>query len=172
MRAPASRLLFAALAAVSLLPAPASAQSRPFYDCNLYGPTHSCDPYLLYPPGQDLRLTVRTREVEGMRRKDGAIDTLRDLFADLRACWRPPALEAARPGMELSVRFAFRRDGSIVGKPRFTYVSRAATNAQRDTYRQAVIDSLTACTPMPFGRGMGGAVAGRPIAIRFVDDRG
>jgi hypothetical protein len=30
---------------------------------------------------------------------------------------------------------------------------------------------LKRCTPLHFSAGMGGAVAGRPIAIRFVDDR-
>ena len=37
--------------------------------------------------------------------------------------------------------------------------------------RDAVNAALARCTPLQFGNGMGGAVAGRPIAIRFVDDR-
>jgi hypothetical protein len=31
--------------------------------------------------------------------------------------------------------------------------------------------ALARCTPLHFGNGMGGAVAGRPIASRFVDNR-
>jgi len=31
--------------------------------------------------------------------------------------------------------------------------------------------ALKRCTPLNFSPGMAGAVAGRPIAIRFVDDR-
>jgi hypothetical protein len=31
--------------------------------------------------------------------------------------------------------------------------------------------TLARCTPLHFSQGMGGAVAGRPIAIRFVDNR-
>jgi hypothetical protein len=41
----------------------------------------------------------------------------------------------------------------------------------RDTYRDAVDAALERCTPLHFSTGMGGAVAGRPIAIRFVDER-
>jgi hypothetical protein len=41
----------------------------------------------------------------------------------------------------------------------------------RDVYREAIDAALKRCTPLHFTDGMGGAVAGRPIAIRFVDDR-
>jgi hypothetical protein len=41
----------------------------------------------------------------------------------------------------------------------------------RDVYRDAVDAPLKRCTPLHFSTGMAGAVAGRPIAIRFVDDR-
>ena len=41
----------------------------------------------------------------------------------------------------------------------------------RDTYRDAVNAALTRCTPLHFSDGMTEAVVGRPIAIRFVDDR-
>jgi hypothetical protein len=35
----------------------------------------------------------------------------------------------------------------------------------------AITAALERCTPLPFTDGLGGAVAGRPIAIRFVDNR-
>jgi hypothetical protein len=41
----------------------------------------------------------------------------------------------------------------------------------RDTYRDAVGAALKRCTPLHFSKGMAGAVAGRPIAVRFVDER-
>jgi hypothetical protein len=31
--------------------------------------------------------------------------------------------------------------------------------------------ALERCAPMPLSKGMAGAIAGRPIAIRFIDDR-
>src|SRR5215218_3930113 len=101
---------------------PAAAQNRPAYpgiNCNLYGPRHACPPYLLYPYGQDLRITVRAHELEDRRASSAEnLDTLQALFAALRACWHPPTLDEARRGMELTVRFSLRRDGSILGSPR------------------------------------------------------
>ena len=41
----------------------------------------------------------------------------------------------------------------------------------RDTYFRAIKASLDACMPLKFSGGLGGALAGRPIAIRYVDNR-
>ena len=41
----------------------------------------------------------------------------------------------------------------------------------RDVYRNTVNAALKHCTPLHFSKGIVGAVAGRPIAIRFVDNR-
>jgi hypothetical protein len=73
--------------------------------------------------------------------------------------------------MEYTIRFAFKRDGEIIAPPRVTYSSHDAPVEVRSVYRDAVNAALTRCTPLRFRNGMGGAVAGRPIAIRFVDDR-
>jgi hypothetical protein len=41
----------------------------------------------------------------------------------------------------------------------------------RATYLKAINASLDACVPLKFTGGLGGALAGRPIAIRYVDNR-
>ena len=38
-------------------------------------------------------------------------------------------------------------------------------------YLKAINASLQACQPLKFTGGLGGALAGRPIAIRYVDNR-
>jgi len=73
--------------------------------------------------------------------------------------------------MEYTIRFAFKRDGEIVAPPRVTYASHDAPEEVRGVYRDAVNAALARCTPLHFSDGMGEAVAGRPIAIRFVDHR-
>jgi hypothetical protein len=93
------------------------------------------------------------------------------MYAALRACWVPPPKDSARHGMEYTIRFAFKRDGEIVAPPRVTFASHDAPEEVRDVYRDAVNAALTRCTPLHFSDGMGEAVAGRPIAIRFVDHR-
>jgi len=74
--------------------------------------------------------------------------------------------------MQMSVRLAFKRSGEMISAPRVTYASREAPPAARDAYHDAILAALERCTPLPFTPGLGGAVAGRPVAIRFVDDRG
>lgn len=99
------------------------------------------------------------------------LDSIRAMYAALRACWVPPPKDSARHGMEYTIRFAFKRDGEIIAPPRVTYASHDAPVEVRDVYRDAVNAALARCTPLHFSHGMAGAVAGRPIAIRFVDNR-
>jgi hypothetical protein len=162
-----------AVAAGLLAAAPSVGAQTPGVTCNLYGPRHTCEPYLLYPLGQDLRLTVQSAGAEERQLKDKSdrLDTLGQLFAALRACWTPPPGEDARPGMEVSIRLSFDRGGNILGEPRFTYTTHGVTQEQRNTYRRAVVDSLNRCTPLPLSAGLGGAIAGRPLSIRFIDNR-
>jgi hypothetical protein len=145
-----------------------------------------CFPHYLPPIGQDLRLTIVSTDDDSAstardRHKNGddadktapekPLDSITEMYAALRACWIPPPMEEARHGMEYTIRFAFRRDGEIIAPPRRTYSSREAADEVRNTYRDAVDAALERCTPLHFSKGMAGAVAGRPIAIRFVDER-
>jgi hypothetical protein len=147
-----------------------------------------CFPQFLPPVGQDLRLTIVSSDDDDSANTPTAgannsandtdetmheksLDSIREMYAALRACWMPPPKDEARHGMEYTIRFAFRRDGEITAPPRMTYSSREAPDEVRDTYRDAVDAALNRCTPLHFSKGMAGAVAGRPIAIRFVDER-
>ena len=137
--------------------------------CSVFGPW-PCVP--VYPSiGQDRRLTIHTRSSDAGRAPEGPVSSIRDLFAALRTCWEPPPLSEALPGMQMSVRFSFKRTGELVGPPRVTYTSSEADPDTRRSYGRAVDAALERCTPMPFSKEMGAAIAGRPIAIRFIDDR-
>jgi hypothetical protein len=95
------------------------------------------------------------------------VDTIRDVFARLRTCWRPPPASSANPDIDITVIVSFNRAGDILGHPRITYESAQATDNDRLIYRIAVMEALQRCTPMPFTEGMAGAVAGRPFTIQF-----
>src|SRR5258708_24287144 len=41
----------------------------------------------------------------------------------LSRCLRMPDYDVARPGMQITVRLAFTRDGAILGQPRFTFTT-------------------------------------------------
>ena len=94
------------------------------------------------------------------------LDTIRDVFAKLHSCWKPPPLSRANP-IDITVVVSFNREGAILGHPRITYESGHASDDDRLAYRIAVMETLQRCTPLPFTEGLGGAVAGRPFAVPF-----
>jgi hypothetical protein len=94
------------------------------------------------------------------------VDNLKELFTRLGRCWQAPSLSRANP-IDITVLVSFKRSGDILGSPRITFESEQATDNDRLIYRVAVMEALQRCTPIPFTAGMAGAIAGRPIAIRF-----
>lgn len=132
-----------------------------------------CQPQYPFPLGENLQLTVNSKPDQQGKRvdPDHKINTIRAMFAALRTCWQPPPPDKAHIGMQMSVRFAFNRSGGIIAEPRVTYATRGIDDDTRKVYRDAIKEALDRCTPLPFSAGMGGAIAGRPIAIRFVDNR-
>jgi hypothetical protein len=94
------------------------------------------------------------------------VNTIQDLLARMRTCWKPPPQSQANP-IDITVVVSFNRAGGILGHPRITYESKPATDSDRLIYRIAVMETLQRCTPMPFTESMAGAAAGRPFAIQF-----
>jgi hypothetical protein len=134
-----------------------------------------CIPEIDYPYGQNLQLTIESAPPPGdaakYQKPGHDLDNIGDLFAALRSCWSPPEASAAREGMQMSVRFSFKRSGEIIGSPRLTFATAGAPAEVRTTYLKAINASLAACAPLKFTGNLGGAIAGRPIAIRYVDNR-
>jgi hypothetical protein len=93
------------------------------------------------------------------------IDTLRDLQRGFDACIKAPADGA---GSELTIVFALKRDGSLLGKPRITYSHLVGpTDAQR-RFVEAAIAAVAKCFPVSITYELGSAIAGRHLAIRIV----
>lgn len=144
------------------------------YFCSVFhhGP---CIPEIDYPYGENLQLTIQSvppkEDAAKYARPDHDLDTIGDLFAALRSCWSPPAADDAREGMQMSVRFSFKKSGDMIGAPRLTYATAGVSADTRATYLKAINASLDACLPLKFSSGLGGALAGRPLMIRYVDNR-
>jgi hypothetical protein len=134
-----------------------------------------CIPEIDYPYGENLQLTIESvpsrDDAAKYQKPDHDLDTIGDLFAALRSCWSPPPADSAREGMQMSVRFSFKRSGEIIAAPRLTFATAGVPADTRATYLKAINASLDACLPLKFTGGLGGALAGRPIAIRYVDNR-
>jgi hypothetical protein len=89
-----------------------------------------CFPQHLPPIGQDLRLTIAAAEEKPKdkpvtdRSESEFVDNIQEMFRALRACWIPPPPGKSQPGMEYTVRFAFKSNGEPMGPPRVTYATR------------------------------------------------
>lgn len=93
------------------------------------------------------------------------LDSIRDVFAKLHSCWQPPRSRAFP--IDITVVVSFNREGAISGRPRITHESEHASDNDRLIYRVSVMEALQRCTPLPFTEALGGAIAGRPLAIPF-----
>lgn len=161
MRPVLRSLLLGALLAGASLPARAY-DGGPFYGGYAYGPGGS---YPLSLP-QTLRATVA---VPLKDRPSAPADTLSALYPALAACWRLPPLSGGirGPDVEVTARLSLRRDGSLIGPPRITYTTGVAPG-DRKTLTRATLAALRQCTPARITPGLGRAIAGRPVALRFV----
>jgi hypothetical protein len=193
MRAPLHALLAATVCAAAAFAAPAPAHAlycgvfgrhpcvyHPFHQvCSVFS-RRPCVPQLQYPFGEQLQLTIESRDrepdadddrVAADREGPEELGTLGAVFAALRSCWIPPAKADSRPGAQFAVRVSFKRNGEIFGKPRITYVTPGLPGEVRQAYWDAIEAAIERCTPLAFTDRLGGALAGRPFAVRFVDRR-
>jgi hypothetical protein len=122
---------------------------------------------------QTLALTINSRDASPGQAPspDATIDSINELFAALRSCWEPPAREQAQEGVQMSVRFSFRRTGDIMAPPFVTYTTPGTKDDTKQVYRRAINAALERCAPLRFSRSFSAAIAGRPVSIRYVDDR-
>lgn len=97
-----------------------------------------------------------------------AADTLTALYPRLAACWETPPGLARVEGAQITARLSLRRDGSVIGVPRITFASEPPDSRTRAVLVQAALDAIRRCTPVRVTPALGGAIAGRPIALRFV----
>ena len=144
-------------------------------ECSVFD-NRPCTPEPLYPFSEQLQVTIESHDgepgwQESDRESPERLGTIRAVFAALRSCWVPPNKEHSRPGTQFSVRLSFKRNGDLFGKPRVTYVTPGLSDGVRQAYWNAIEAAVERCTPLAFTRGLGGALAGRPFAIRFVDRR-
>lgn len=96
------------------------------------------------------------------------INTLREVFQTLQACWHPPG-GSGYSGQEITLRLSFKRNGEVLGQPRITYYKAGTQEEQRGPFTRSVREAFEHCTPFPFTESFGAAIAGRIFSFRFVD---
>ena len=71
----------------------------------------------------------------------------------------------------MTLRLSFRRDGSLFGRPRMTYVKAVGGADGEAALATSIFAALQACCPLRFTPALGAAIAGRTFLIRFVAPR-
>jgi hypothetical protein len=122
---------------------------------------------------RNIILTINSRDAAPAtpRSADQPIDSIKDLFAALRACWQPPSGDTAQPGAQMSARFSFKQTGELLAPPVVTYTTPGTKADAKEAYRAAITALLQRCAPLAFSKSFRAAIAGHPISIRYVDDR-
>jgi hypothetical protein len=121
---------------------------------------------------QDTILSITIRGQNGNPvRPTAPIDNLQDLMQAFAHCWSPPPVDTSRQPIDLTFQVSFKRSGELFGKPRAIQFAREITPEERERYYQAVAEAVERCSQMPFTKRMGGAVAGQPFRINFIDAR-
>ncbi len=121
---------------------------------------------------QTLRGTQPVPLAAGERGQTPA-DTLRALYPALAACWKAPEGLEKFERVEITARLSLRRDGSVIGTPQITFAKtpfdKTPGDARaRDILIRATLDAIARCTPVRLTPALGGAIAGRPLALRFI----
>ena len=115
-----------------------------------------------------VRVPLEQGPLGGLAESAKPADTLRDLYPTLAACWEAPRGLSRSAQAEITTRFALRRDGSVLGTPRVTF---SAPNSDPRAHRilaDATLAAIRRCTPARITPDLGAAIAGRPIALRFI----
>jgi hypothetical protein len=91
-------------------------------------------------------------------------NTLSDLWRALSTCIQAPNESV---GSELTIVFALKRDGSLLGQPRITHSHLLGDADAQKAFVADAIGAVAKCLPVNITDGLGGAIAGRPLSIRI-----
>jgi hypothetical protein len=152
--------------------APSVLRGRPYtpYSCGVFdGP---CNPESVYPLNEVPVLKVQGHVgPSAPLDRDHPVDKLYDLGPLLSKCLEMPRDDEVRPGMRVTLKLAFKRNGELLADPRFTFTTHEASEEEKKVYHEAALDMLKRCTPLPITAGLGGAIAGRPLVVPIIETR-
>lgn len=103
--------------------------------------------------------------------RDKPANRLDEMGPILSKCLQLPPDDEAHTGMRVTLKLAFKRDGELLGEPRFTYISHDAPADVKAAYHHAAMAMLERCMPLPVTERLGRAIAGRPFVIPIVETR-
>jgi hypothetical protein len=91
------------------------------------------------------------------------LKTMDDVGRAIDTCWKAPS--DSKGSVTLS--FSFKRDGTLLGKPRPTSIAIDGDDKVRQQFIASAIDALSNCTPLTFSTGLAEGIAGQVFTMPF-----
>ena len=98
------------------------------------------------------------------RSNAATLNTMPEVGAALQACWTPPA-NAGNSTVTLS--FSFRRNGTLIGRPKPTAIHVAADEKARQAFVEAAIAAVEHCLPLSFSPALAQGIPGNLFTLQF-----
>jgi len=96
----------------------------------------------------------------------GPLTTMDDVGKALHACWTAP--EGSRKST-VTLRFSFKRDGSLIGPPRTAAIDFPGNDAAaRKSFIDAAISAVRDCTPLTLSPELAQGIGGQVFTMQFV----
>jgi hypothetical protein len=92
------------------------------------------------------------------------LTTMNEVGKAILACWKPPA---GAKNSSVTLRFSFKKDGSLIGSPRSTATDVDGDENIRQQFFAAAIDAVEQCTPVEFSRDLAQKIAGLVFTMKF-----
>ena len=94
-------------------------------------------------------------------------NTLMDIRRQFSACLEGTPIET---GSVITITFAMKRDGSLLGKPRISYSHFNGDAVARRRFVEDVHHALNSCLPLKITPALGAAIAGQIFFVTFAGD--
>lgn len=94
-------------------------------------------------------------------------NTLMDIRRQFSACLEGTPIET---GSVITITFAMKRDGSLLGKPRISYSHFNGDVETRRRFVEEVHYALDSCLPLKITPALGAAIAGQMFFVTFEGD--
>ena len=92
------------------------------------------------------------------------LENVSEIGPALLSCWHPPAVP---DGSAVTLRFSFRRDGSLMGVPLVTYVGVDGEAKAKREFADSAVRAVEACSPLELSPRFAATVGGKVYVMQF-----
>jgi hypothetical protein len=92
------------------------------------------------------------------------LENVSEIGPALIQCWHPPA---APDGSAVTLRFGFRRDGSLMGAPRVTYIGVEGGAMLQRAFADSAIRAIEQCSPIELSPRFAATIGGKVYVMQF-----